>query len=602
MSKSNNITLNPTLFLKMVFNGGKQIVQSESKLNQLNVYPVPDGDTGSNMAALMRYMLSQQYPTGNFGELLTALADASLIGSCGNSGMILSSFFVGLALDKSISDKTELSIAEFVNIAKSGVEQAHRSVAEPVEGTILTVMQAWLDALTEQYDSCADFQTLFNATLPAAESALTQTEFQLPTLEENSVVDAGAFGFTKMLQGMDEALEDDSDFDTHWEDNAVFSHDVAHAHHHAELSEDAYQYCYETLLSGNTDQIDALNAELGKFSDSIVLNQSPSHIKAHIHTTDIMRATEVLKKYGTIIHQKIDDMKIQWAISEHRKHKVAIVTDSSADIPEDFKKEAQIHTIPMQVRLGNHSLLDRLTIDLPTLYEQINSYETKTTTSAPTAEIVKRYLHFLSSHYDSIIVLTVSSGMSSTHQLIKNQADHLTGLKIDVVDSKTIAAGHGLLVMKAANLIASGMSHDQAVAELEKARERIKVYLAIDEMQSMRESGRVSKIVHKIADWGHLKPILSLDEKGNPSVAGLTLGKQKAWKKIYSLIGKFANKATRSTTLISHTATKEKVNTFIEQLQKATGTKVKEACETAPSLGVHAGRGSIAVAIMDESI
>lgn len=602
MSKSKNITLNPTLFLKMVFTGGKQIIRSENELNQLNVYPVPDGDTGSNMAALMRYVLAQQYPTSTFGDLLTALADASLIGSCGNSGMILSAFFVGLAKDKSIGNKTELTVAEFVDCLKNGNQQAHQSVAQPVEGTILTVMQSWLDACIEQHASCEDFQTLFNATMPAAESALSQTEFLLPTLEENNVVDAGAFGFTKLLQGMELALEDDSEFDLNWNDDAVFSHDTAHAHHHAELSADAYQYCFETLLSGTSDNLEPLHKALGEFSDSIVLNQSPSHIKAHIHTTDIMRATELLKDYGTIVHQKIDDIKIQWAISEHRKHKVAIVTDSSADIPESIKQDAQIHTIPMQVRLGNHSLLDRLTIDLPTLYKQINSTGSKTTTSAPTAEIVNRYLHFLASHYDSIIVITVSSAMSSTHQLIKNQADHLTGVKIDVVDSRTIAAGHGLLVMKAAKLLAAGNNHDQTVAALLKARERIKVYLAIDEMQSMRESGRVSKIIHKLADWGHFKPILSVDEKGSPSIAGLTLGKQKAWKKISTLLNKALQKASESTTLISHTATSEKVNAFIEQLQKATGTKVREACETAPSLGVHAGRGSIAVAILDECV
>lgn len=602
MSENNKTTLNPTLFLKMIFTGGKQIIQSENELNQLNVYPVPDGDTGSNMAALMRYVLAQKYPTNNFGELLSSLADASLIGSCGNSGMILSAFFVGLAKIQTLAEKTSISISEFVECLSSGVKQAHQSVAQPVEGTILTVMESWLTACVEQRESCDDFVTLFNATLPAAESALSQTEFLLPTLEENNVVDAGAFGFTKMIQGMEKALEDDTEFDLHWEDDAFFASDTSHAHIHAELAEDSYQYCMETLLSGNQEDLSPVHKKLSEFCDSIVLNQSPSHIKAHVHTTDIKRCTDLLSNYGNIIHQKIDDMKIQWAISEHRKHKVALVTDSSADLPQHILKDEQIHTIPMQVRLGEHSLLDRLSIDLPTLFEKAHGSGMKTSTAAPTAEVVRRYLHFLATHYDSIIVVTVSSLLSSTHQLIQNQADHLNGVKIDVVDSRSIAAGHGLLVMKAAKMLAAGNSHDKTVEELTRVRDNIKIYLAVNEMKPVRESGRATKLLTRLADWSQLKPILSLDTSGNPSVAGVAFGAQASLKKLTGIMSKLLQKASESTMLISHTATADKISSFTQLLEKTTGAKIKDICETAPSIGVHAGRGSIAVAVLNESI
>ncbi len=204
MSDAEINSLSPTLFLKMVFTGGKQIIQSENELNQLNVYPVPDGDTGSNMAALMRYVLAQNYPTDHFGGLLTALADASLIGSCGNSGMILSAFFVGLTKLQTIGQKTSLSIQDFIDCLASGVKQAHKAVAHPVEGTILTVMQSWLNACLAERSQCKNFGSLFQATLPAAESALKQTEFLLPALRDNHVIDAGAFGFTRFIQGMNQ--------------------------------------------------------------------------------------------------------------------------------------------------------------------------------------------------------------------------------------------------------------------------------------------------------------------------------------------------------------------------------------------------------------
>lgn len=605
MSDDNRIVLNPALFLKMIFTGGKQIIQNEHELNQLNVYPVPDGDTGSNMAALMRYVVAQQYPTENFGRLLTALADASLIGSCGNSGMILSAFFVGLSQLKSIADKTTLTINEFIDCLSSGVRQAHKAVAQPVEGTILTVMQAWLTACLEKRANCKDFGTLFRDTLPAVKTALTQTEFLLPALKENHVVDAGAFGFTKLILGMEKALEDPENFDVHWEDHETFHHHSTHHAHHTEMSPDAYQYCMETLLSGTHENLDSLHQKLESFCDSVVLNQSPNHIKAHVHTTDIMCCTELLKGYGTIIHQKIDDIKIQWAINEHRKHKIAIVTDSSADLPPHLAAEAQIHSIPIQVRLGEHSLLDRLTIDLPTLFEHAGKQNYKTSTAAPTAAIVSRYLHFLASHYDSIIVITLSSKLSSAHQLIKNQAEHVThtsGVKIDVIDSLSLAAGHGLLVMKAARLLDEGHHHDAIVGSLNEARGNIRIYVAIDELKTMRESGRLSKIMHKIADWGRLKPILTIDPTGQMAMSGLALGKNKSWKKISVLLNKFINQTKNYTMLISHTASPEKLGTFISHLEESVGAKINSVCETAPSIGVHAGRGTIAVAMLNETL
>lgn len=603
MGDNKNIVLNPPLFLKMIFTGGKLIIQNENELNQLNVYPVPDGDTGSNMAALMRYLVAQQYPTDNFGQLLTALADASLIGSCGNSGMILSAFFVGLAQPKSIAEKTSLSIDEFINCLASGVKQAHQAVAQPVEGTILTVMQSWLTACRDNQSSIEDFESLFSKTLPAAETALSKTEQQLQTLQDNHVVDAGAYGFTKLILGMEKGLHDTGAFDTHWEEHEITQyHTSQQQHHHTELSPDAYQFCMETLLSGSYSDLGEIHKQLDSFCDSVVLNQSPSHIKAHVHTTDIMRCTELLKNYGTIIHQKIDDIKIQWAISEHKKHKIAIVVDSSADIPNGIREAAQIHTIPNQVRLGEHSLLDRLTINLSSLFNQTGSQQLKTSTAAPTAAIVNRYLHFLASHYDSIIVITLSSKMSSAYQLIKNQADIIIGTKIDVVDSLSLAAGHGLLVMKAVKLLDEGHDHDAIVKALYEARGKIRIYVAIDELKTMRESGRLSKIMHKLADWGHLKPILSIDQNGQVSMAALALGKQKSWKKISTLVNKFMTPSREYTMLISHTATAEKVKDFTTYLKNSVGAKINGVCETAPSVGVHAGRGSIAIAVLDEKV
>lgn len=597
--------LSPTLFLKMVFTGGKHIIQGENELNQLNVYPVPDGDTGSNMAALMRYIVAQSYPTENFGSLLTALADASLIGSCGNSGMILSAFFVGLANRQAVADNMTLSVNDFVDCLESGVNQAHRAVAQPVEGTILTVMKSWLNACIEARHHQKDFAGLFVSTLPTAEQTLTQTEFLLPVLKENHVIDAGAFGFTKFLQGMQHALQNPDQADTSWEIESAKLLPASHAVHHAELSPDAYRFCMETLLAKSSDNLDELRKKMSPICDSIVLNQSPSHLKAHVHTTDIMQCTEILKECGHIIYQKIDDIKMMWEVGEHRKHRIALVTDSSADIPQSIRDNAQIHTIPIQVRIGEDSFLDRLTVNLKTLFEHAGQPGYKTSTAAPTAEIIRRYLQFLATHYDSIIILSLSSRLSSTYQVLSNQAEFVaksTGVKIDVIDSHTLCSAHGLLLMKAANLLDQGKSHEEIVRATIDARDHVRFYVAINEMKTMRESGRLSKIMHKIADWGHVKPILSLDHTGQVGLAAVAFGKQKAWNKVITLLVKALKATQQYTLLISHTSSTENVDAFVQQIRDKTGAVITSICDTAPSIGVHAGRGAIAIALINEEL
>ncbi len=174
---------------------------------------------------------------------------------------------------------------------------------------------------------------------------------------------------------------------------------------------------------------------------------------------------------------------------------------------------------------------------------------------------------------------------------MQNQAEHVshaTGVKIDVVDSRSLCSGHGLLVMKAAKMLDSGSSHDDIVKTLETEREKIRIYVAIDEMKTMRESGRASKIMHKIADWGHVKPLLRLDKSGQATLAGIALGKHKAWKKISAILKKYLQPAGKQTILLSHTTTPDVVNEFVDTFSTATGTKITAVCDTSSSIGVHA--------------
>lgn len=596
-------TLSAVVFLDMIKAGAHKIISSESLLNQLNVFPVSDRDTGSNMATLMRFILSQSYSTAELSLLLRQLADASLIGACGNSGMIFSAFFVGLASNNKVTDKNFFTIEMFIECLHFGVKQAYQAVANPTKGTILTVMSEWLKEFINAFKYSKDFTTIFQKSICVAEQALNNTEFQLPVLRRNHVVDAGAFGFVKFIQGMYEHLKNphqQKHINLHTVEEVFPAVDRVHLHQIDERPQ--LQYCMEILLTNSVTDIDQIKYALTPICDSLVVNRSPSHIKVHAHTNNILQITHILKKHGTILHQKIDDMKKQWEITHARKHRIALVTDSSADLPEEWLSKEQIHVLHTQIRLGEHTFLDRLSIDYNNLNRYMHQDQLSASTATPTPELVARYLRYLSLNYDSVIVIAISSQLSSTYQMIANQAATIKTVPIDVIDSRKCSAAHGLLVMLTARWIAAGHSHQEIINKIETYRDKICLFMVVDDFKAKIKSGRIPKPIQLFFQWRFLKPVLALNQKGKASLANLAFGKKMSWRIMVKLIKKTIKRTGIQSIAIAHTATKEQAQDFTAYLEKHTGLRVDFVLEASCSMGLHIGPGCFAIATAAETI
>lgn len=585
--------LTPDHFLDMLKMGAASVVAKEAFINQINYFPVSDHDTGSNLAALMRYISSASYSTSQLSQLLKQVADASLIGACGNSGMILSAFFIGFATPSHALGENHFTTNQFVECIDRGVKEATHSVLEPVEGTILTVMKAWSTALSEIARYSNDFILLFEKSISAANDALEKTRFQLRANKQQHVVDAGAFGFVQFILGMHKQLVHKTNLTSVVIDEIPFGTTNDHLH-------DEYpdcQYCFEALLK-NDHAPERLKEVLQTYGNSLVINQSPSYLKIHIHTNEPIALSQVLKKYGTICHQKIDDMRKQWMIVNQRKHEIALVTDSVADIPKDWIEKHQIHVLPVQLRVGQHAFLDNVTINLDNLYTSLHQENCTAGTSPPSPESVQRCLSFLSSHYQSIIVVTASSKLSSLHQIVATQASTIESKQISVIDSRKLSAAQGLLVMKAAELISRGMEHQAIVNKIEDLRSKASFLFASDEFKTMIKSGRVPKVLGLFAEWTKLKPILGINPEGKPRIVSIGIGDKMAKRKIIKQVKKIVQQTVSDTIAIVHTASPEKANQLAKQIFEETGIQINHIYETTCSIGLHAGKGCIGVAIL----
>ncbi len=300
-------------FQKMVASAANSLDSEKTEINNLNVFPVPDGDTGINMSLTMKPAREIQVEPGPLSEIAGRLAGRFLRAARGNSGAILSLFFRGMA--KSFEGKDSADTHDIAKAIRSGTNEAYRAVSKPAEGTILTVMRGTADfAEAESENYKGDPEAFFERLVATAEHLLAQTPEMLPVLKQANVVDAGGQGFVTMLKGMlaslkgnDVAAVEGSD-DEGTEEAADFGE--------FDTESITFAYCTECIV-GKSDEYrgegtaEAFKAFITPLGDSLVFLDDEEIIKLHIHTNDPGRVLSEAVKYGALETVKIENMKRQ---------------------------------------------------------------------------------------------------------------------------------------------------------------------------------------------------------------------------------------------------------------------------------------------------
>lgn len=293
-----------------IISGANNIINNKESVDELNVFPVPDGDTGTNMSMTIRNAVAELNMLSDSVTVETVAqtaASAMLRGARGNSGVILSLLFRGLS--KGLAGKREATVEDYCNALKLGAEAAYKSVMKPTEGTILTVARVAAEKANDA--QCKDFAELFDVLTTAAKETLDQTPEMLPVLKKAGVVDAGGMGYYTILKGMASVIcggvmigaKEETVTEKAVVTNAAgtFETDIE------------FTYCTEFIVVKSDVNKDAtkLRAFLESIGDCVVVVDDDSIIKVHVHTEHPGKALEEGILYGSLINLKIENMKEQ---------------------------------------------------------------------------------------------------------------------------------------------------------------------------------------------------------------------------------------------------------------------------------------------------
>ena len=293
-----------------IISGANNIINNKESVDELNVFPVPDGDTGTNMSMTIRNAVAELNMLSDSVTVETVAqtaASAMLRGARGNSGVILSLLFRGLS--KGLAGKHEATVEDYCNALKLGAEAAYKSVMKPTEGTILTVARVAAEKANDA--QCKDFAELFDVLTPAAKETLDQTPEMLPVLKKAGVVDAGGMGYYTILKGMASVICGGVMISAK-EETATEKAVVTNAAGTFETDIE-FTYCTEFIVVKSDVNKDAtkLRAFLESIGDCVVVVDDDSIIKVHVHTEHPGKALEEGILYGSLINLKIENMKEQ---------------------------------------------------------------------------------------------------------------------------------------------------------------------------------------------------------------------------------------------------------------------------------------------------
>lgn len=310
-------TLDGATFAKMVLNGYRDLKSQYEKINDLNVFPVPDGDTGTNIAATLTggVKAMEKADQKNIGDVASKLAEGMLLGARGNSGVILSQFFAGIS--DALADLQKANVTQFAAALRSGTQKAYEAVVQPVEGTILTVAREGSAYVMDHLTTIPDFECLFEVLLSRMREALERTPDLLPVLKEAGVIDSGGAGLVCIIEGMGKEImgEEVADSVFNGPANNVATDSKVPFHENSVLT---YGYCTEFILQlqktkGDPAKFDlkAMIAFLSSIGDSIVAIKQGTIVKIHVHTKVPYQAIEYAQRYGEFITFKMENMSIQ---------------------------------------------------------------------------------------------------------------------------------------------------------------------------------------------------------------------------------------------------------------------------------------------------
>ena len=564
---------------------------AREELNRINVFPVPDGDTGTNFAATLRAAAEAVRPLegARLPVVTKAMAAACVFNARGNSGMLLSHFLVGFK--ETLGTEHEVDTQGIARAFRAGAEHLINGLDEPVEGTILTVCRDTADAAEEAAAGTDDLGEFMRTILERAQDSLDRTPRLLAVLREAGVVDAGAKGFVRLLEGVVRLIEGDPivaaqgspDFTV---PDAAAMMEVAH--------ERDFRYCTEVLVRCDPlPSSTAVRSQLRPLGGSLVVLAADDLLKVHIHTDAPDDVFAFANEWGTIEQTKADDMREQHRELHAARRRIGFVVDSSCDLPDELVDRHGLVIVPVQVISGDKAWLDRVEIGNDEIYERMVTEQEVFTTSQPTPGALMQGFEDAAADADEVIGLFVSGNLSGTVKSAQAAVQAREMENVSVFDSRSASWGLGLLAVKAAELAEHGWERAAIVKELDRIRDQSGAFFTVDTFENLLRSGRVGRGRAFLGSLFDIKPILEVVQDGSLAPLDRVRGRDSLVPRVLEHLGR--RLTPRPTTLrmaIVHAGVPEIARKLCAEVTARYAPAECHVGTITAAIGVHTGPGA----------
>lgn len=436
----------------MILFAAQNLENNKHIVNDLNVFPVPDGDTGTNMALTIQLAAKEafQVKSDNLFKIVDAAANGSLMGARGNSGVILSQLFRGFA--QGCKDKETLNLKDLSGALQSSADMAYKAVMKPTEGTILTIAREVSKFATQNVENFNSFEKFIENIIEHGNDTLSHTPDMLTVLKEAGVVDAGGKGLMYILEGAYRAFfEEDIEIQKN-----IATPQVQSTHKEGiSTSNIKYAYCTEFMILTKKTYIASIKSYLSQMGDSLLVVGDDHRIKVHVHTNHPGKVLEYALKNGEITNIKIDNMKEQ--------HRSQFNIEKQEDLPIEGKKYA---FISVATGTGITEILKDLGVD--------GVIQGGQTMNPSTEDFLKEIDKLQAEH---IYILPNNSNIL----MAANQAKKISDKKIDVIPSKTIPQGISALL--AFNMEKDAIDNYESMKDAIKEVKTAEITFAVRETQ-----------------------------------------------------------------------------------------------------------------------
>jgi DegV family protein with EDD domain len=581
-------------FKVIVKRGMEHLFQERELLNRINVFPVPDGDTGDNLVHTLKPVYAQidAMSEERLDNLGARLAAEMLMSAKGNSGVIFSQFFFSFA--KALKGHAAIGPADFSLAMEKAVRETYESISAPQEGTILTVLRHSAEEFKRLALNGEKFQAIFEKAVIACKEMLEKTRHMLPQLKKAKVVDAGGLGFYLFFKGMGDAVRDRYDRD----DAAMAAFDrVPEA-----VTASRLAYCAEWVFRPAGQGKEFFKELLKGHGDSLLIAGDGGLMHLHIHTDSPEAVEKELAGKGDVISRKIDSL--QRAERACLNADLALLMDSAVDIPPATEQAGDIATVPLQILLNGRFYRDKVEIAKEELYRRMRlEKDLVVKTSQPAPLDFKTAFETGLARNQQVLLFCLSSRLSGTYQSalaalrLLPEADRA---RVRVIDTLNVSAGSGLLLCRALQLLRQGQSPADVALEVEARRGDVVSLGYVDSLEYAVRGGRLPKIAGLMTRLLGIKALVAF-ENGVLVKSGMLLRRAGKEKKVVRRFLKKLDPGRSHAVGIVYTDNPQEALRLEDELARSP-LKISAIYQVvgAAVLGAHAGPGTFCLFALPE--